>query len=289
MNIYKILIDSKKGVIENDTPFGKIGKMALINSKLLVLISILLFSACKKNETSSSGTSSSESQKSTFNMRMTDAPGDYDAVYVEIIGAEVNSDVNGWVALNVKAGIYNLLDLTNGKDTLIANGQVAVGNVSQIRLILGDNNKVVVKGTTYLLTTPSAQQSGLKLQVHAELLAGVDYNMLLDFDADKSIVATGNGKYMLKPVIRVVTKATTGSIQGLVLPLLAHPAVYAISGTDSFSTYTDTLTGTFYIGGLSAGSYKVLVMPKAPYTDTAILGVGVTIGAITNVGLITVK
>lgn len=218
---------------------------------------------------------------------MTDSPGDYDKVNVEIIGAEVHSDVNGWTPLQVKTGIYNLLDLTNGKDTLIADGQVAVGKVSQIRLILGNQNSVVYQGNTYPLETPSAQQSGLKLQVHAELVAGVNYSMLLDFDADKSIVQTGSGKYILKPVIRVISKSIDGAIKGIVLPLAANPAVYAISGTDSFSTYADTVNGSFFIGGLYNSTYKVVILPKSPYRDTAVYNVNVNLGQVTDIGSIT--
>ncbi len=254
---------------------------------MLLLTGLLILEGCKKKEdinpTSSSGNTTA------FNMRMTDKPGNYDAVYVEVIGAEVHSDVDGWVALNVTPRIYNLLDLTNGKDTLIANGQIAVGHVSQIRLILGDDNTVVVDSQTYQLSTPSAQQSGLKLQVHAELLQGITYNMLLDFDAEQSIVKAGDDKYILKPVIRVVNKAQDGAINGIVLPLLAQPTVIAVNGTDSFSTFADVLTGGFYIGGLQAGSYKVVIVPKPPYSDTAVLGVNVTLGAVTNIGIVTVK
>lgn len=251
---------------------------------LAALVSILFFSACKQP------TNGGSTQPNTgFEMRMTDAPGDYDQVNVEITGAEVHSDVNGWTKLNVKAGIYNLLDLTNGKDTLIASGQVAVGTVSQIRLYLGSNNSVAFKGNTYPLKTPSGQQSGLKLQVNATLTAGINYSMLLDFDADKSIVQTGDGKFLLKPVIRVVNKSIDGAISGVVLPLLANPAVYAISGTDTFSTYANVLTGGFMISGLKAGSSQVLIKPKTPYSDTILNNVAVNVGSVTNTGITTLK
>ncbi len=251
-----------------------------------IVMTLIIFSACKKPDT---GGSSNTSPQTGFEMRMTDAPGDYDEVNVEITGAEVHSDVNGWTKLNVKAGIYNLLDLTNGKDTLIANGQVAVGTVSQIRLYLGTNNSVKFKGNVYPLKTPSGQTSGLKLQVNATLTAGINYSLLLDFDADKSIVQTGDGKFLLKPVIRVVNKSVDGAISGVVLPLLANPAVYAISGTDTFSTYANVLTGGFMISGLKAGSYQVLIMPKTPYSDTTLNNVIVNVGAVTNTGITTLK
>jgi hypothetical protein len=54
---------------------------------------------------------------------------------------------------------------------------------------------------------PSAEQSGLKLQVNQTLQEGIMYHVLLDFDANKSIVKLGNGGYKLKPVIRTVETA----------------------------------------------------------------------------------
>ena len=56
------------------------------------------------------------------------------------------------------------------------------------------------------LTTPSAQQSGLKLNILATFLQGVAYEYIIDFDAARSIVTTGNGKFILKPTLKVFTK-----------------------------------------------------------------------------------
>ncbi|MFM6984475.1 MAG: DUF4382 domain-containing protein [Chitinophagaceae bacterium] len=274
----------KKTTFNNRTIVLTDGRDNSILNTLIVLgiaITLIFFSACKKPGRGSSNTS----PQTGFEMRMTDAPGDYGQVNVEIVGAEVHSDINGWTSLNVKAGIYNLLDLTNGKDTLIATGQVAVGKISQIRLTLGSNNTVLFKGNTYPLKTPSGQQSGIKLQVNATLLAGINYSMLIDFDADKSIVQTGDGKFILKPVIRVVNKSVDGAISGIILPQTANPAVYAISGTDTFSTYANALSGGFMISGLKAGTYQLQIRPKAPYRDSTLNGITVNVGTVTNTGI----
>ena len=179
----------------------------------VILASIVLFIyACEQND----GTAK-------FNLHLTDAPADYDAVLVDIQSIEVHfatEDEGDWVTLeNINTGIYDLLKFNNSLDTLLVSADLPAGTVLQIRLILGENNSVVIDGEEFALTTPSAQTSGLKLNVHAQLEAGLTYDMWLDFDAARSIVKTGSGKYNLKPVIRAYTEATSGAIKGIVAPV----------------------------------------------------------------------
>lgn len=183
-----------------------------------------LWMACDNND-----------QTATLKVKLTDAPGDYEEVNIDIQGIEINSNEgnSGWVSLDVpKKGVYNILELSGGLDTLLAQQELPAGRVSQIRLLLGSDNSIKVNGETKPLSTPSAQQSGLKLNLQQELLEGVVYTITLDFDAARSIVRRGNGTYSLKPIIRALKEATSGAIKGTVSPLDASPAVYAISGTD---------------------------------------------------------
>jgi hypothetical protein len=172
---------------------------------------------------------SDDNQTARLEVRLTDAPGDYQEVNIDIQSVEVHSSEgnqnSGWTTLDVEEGVYNILELTNGLDALLATAELPVGRISQIRLILGDNNSVKIDGVTHPLSTPSAQQSGLKLNLQAELTEGITYTITLDFDAARSIVEKGNGTYSLKPVIRALETATSGSIKGTVNPLAAAPAV----------------------------------------------------------------
>ncbi len=150
--------------------------------------------ACNKNP-----------NESTMKVRMTDAPGDYDKVLVEIIGVEIHytgENESAWMALETNAGIYDLLLLQNNVSAVLTEeGKIPAGKVDQIRLILGANNSVVVEGIEFDLKTPSAQNTGLKINVNQTFKADNKYEVLLDFDADKSIVVEGNGAFSLKPVI----------------------------------------------------------------------------------------
>ena len=250
---------------------------------ILVLLVMLTFISCSKdNANFDKGTSH-------LTFRLTDAPGDYDKVNIDIVGAQViiNDTI---VDLAVNEGIYNLLDFVNGKDTLLVDQAVPAGKLSQVRLLLGENNTVVIGDSTYDLKTPSAQQSGLKLNVHADFVEGVAYEYTIDFDAARSIVVTGNGKYILKPVLKVFTKSVSGAISGVVSPASARPAVYAISsGLDSVSAFADTVSGNFMFAGLDAGPYVVSFSPLSPFSDTLLKNIEVRNGSVTKLDTLKFK
>lgn len=240
----------------------------------LLFIGTVLFS-CKKD---------TDDPNYSYSVRMTDAPGPYNAVFIDLQGVEITGSGGKAVVMNVNAGIYNLLNFSNGLDTLIASGSLDDAKVQQIRLILGPNNSVVVNNVSLPLSTPSADQSGLKLQVNHTLQAGVNYEVLLDFDANESIVETGGGTYKLKPVIRTIETAISGSIKGKVLPAGTLSVVNAIYGT----TYSSNVNanGDFIIKGLPPGTYSVTITPIAPFNAVTVSNVSVTIGVTTNIGII---
>lgn len=159
-----------------------------------------------------------ENKNARIQVWLTDAPGDFQEVNVDVQGVEIHSSENddgqGWQALSVTPEVFNLLELTNGTKTLLGELELPAGKISQIRLKLGDNNTVKVDDETFELNTPSGQQSGLKVQINQVLAEGTTYDILLDFDAEKSVVETGNNHFTLKPVIRAVTEAQDDATDG---------------------------------------------------------------------------
>src|SRR5260221_5616242 len=123
---------------------------------------------------------------------LTDDPGDYEAVYIDVKDVQINvtgDGDEGWQSLaGIKPGSYHLLDLVNDKDTLLADAFIPSGKLHQIRLILGTENYVKIGGQMIKLETPSAEQSGLKLNVQQNVTGDVLYTLLLDFDVARSIV-----------------------------------------------------------------------------------------------------
>lgn len=166
---------------------------------LLAAMPMLMMVSCKKDSANTS----------TVRFKLTDAPGAYEKVNVDIQGIEVHSESEGWVAFNSNLGVVNLLDYMNGQTTLLAEGEIAAGKITQARLILGSENSVVIDGITYELKTPSALQSGLKVNLNNELQAGGEYEWTIDFDAAQSIVTSGSGAFILKPVLRLIVDGSS--------------------------------------------------------------------------------
>lgn len=225
---------------------------------------------------------------SDYEVRMTDAPGNFTEVNIHILKVSVHNDIDGWIDLNTNAGIYNLLEFANGVDTVIAKQSIPSGKVSQIRFLLGDSNSVVVDGATHQLQVPSASSSGYKLLVNQDLYRGLSYSVLVDFDAAKSIVLTGNGSYKLKPVLKVVAEGVDGAIKGDLDPNAVYANIYAIKGMDTTGAVPNS-DGNFLINALDTGIYDVYINPATPYLADTILGVTVSKGSVTDLGTITLQ
>lgn len=173
-----------------------------LTSLIALLVVMLVAVSCEKKD-----------QTGRMTVKMTDAPADFTQVNVEIKEVWVHysgseGGANGWVKLNTNAGMYDLLELQNDVTTVIANqADLAVGKISQMRLILGENNYAVAVENdleiNYALLLSSQDKTGLKINVNSEIKPNQTLQIIVDFDAAASIVVQGNGEFRLKPVIHV--------------------------------------------------------------------------------------
>lgn len=241
----------------------------------------------------------------TMAVTMTDAPANYDSVMITIDKVRVNKDSNaetdstesdneaendGWVTIQSEPMTVNLLNLTNGNKISLGSKELEAGHYSQVRFILGSNNTVTVDGETYALQTPSGQQSGLKLNVDAEVQENTTYTLLVDFDAARSIVQQGNGGYLLKPVLHATRLEETGSISGAVNPTDFKTNVLAVQDGDTVSSTITTDSGEFKLLGLTPNTYDVVFDPSSDqYSDSTQTGIDVTAGEETDLGTIELK
>lgn len=230
----------------------------------------------------------------TLGVSLTDMPAcGFDAVNVTVRKVRVHqsssaSDTDGgWTEMTLNpARKINLLNLTNGVLDSLGETLLMAGHYTQVRLVLESNsvtplaNSVVpTGGVETALVTPSAVQSGIKLVHEFDVPAGQRVDLVLDFDACRSIVKRGNGTFGLKPVIRVTPLLVNG-ITGFVDTALMGSNVMVTAqqgGNIVQATVPNPQTGAFFLARLAAGNYDVVftadehatsVISGVPIADT---------------------
>ncbi len=272
----------------------------LQNLKLaLGILAVLGLAACGGGGGGAGG--SADSGNGNLRLAMTDAPScGYDAVNVTVVKVRVHQSSgaadndSGWseIVLN-PARRLNLLNLTNGVLEELGQTPLPTGKYTQLRLVLADNggatpfaNSVIpTGGAEVALKTPSGQQSGVKANVNIDIVANKMADFVLDFDACKSVVVAGNsGQYLLKPVVSVIPRYTSGVVGFVDLVTLA-------SGNTSLSlqqagvvvkaTVPDN-TGRFVLQPVAPGAYT-LVMTAPGRTTMVVTNVVVGTDTVTSV------
>lgn len=243
------------------------------------------------------------SSAGSMHLSLTDAPAcGYDHVYLTIDRVRVNKSSSaadgdsGWSEVVLSpARRIDLLGLTNGVLADLGQTALPAGTYTQMRLLLAANagspyaNAVVLSsnGNEVALTTPSAQQSGLKLNVNMTVEADKVADFVIDFDACKSIVKRGNsGQYNLKPVVSVIPVLSSAGmrVEGYVDTAMALPTSTVslqLNGVPVKATIPDT-SGHFSLYPVPVGNYALVV--SAPgYVTGVVTGVPVISTAVTTV------
>ena len=200
---------------------------------LSVLLVVMAFFFCEGGCTGGSGGSST----GTLSIGLTDAATTkYEAVYVTIDEVEVHHQNGPWETVATPEKTYDLLELVNGVIENLGVSEVLSGRYTQLRLIIGDEpegennefgyphlhaNYIILKGDSgdqqKELKVPSGPQTGIKLVSPFTVPAGRNTELILDFDADRSVIKAGSSdNWLLKPVIRVLNKANQVTVSGKV-------------------------------------------------------------------------
>lgn len=266
---------------------------------LLVPFAALTLASCGGD---SSDNNDDSKQPAQLSIGVTDAPVD-DAmhVYVEFSGVTLiragvddddenddDSDDDNLIITFDENHRIDLLAYQYGESyQLLDDEEIPAGEYAQMRLMvetdeLDDTVIVFNDGSSYELTVPSGDQTGLKLVSGFTATAGGEIDLMLDFDLRKSIVETGNGEYKLKPTIRVIDLAEYGDIQGSVTQGLCDAedsmAVYVYEGAvtepeDLGADAEPLATGsvdtdlTYEISYLTPGTYTVALTCDADLDD----------------------
>ena len=276
----------------------------------LVIVSLILaITSCQK-DVSQSGDSTRQ-----LKVYLTDDPCIYDSVFVDIRQGEVKIDTTRrggpgdehdidddddhthhdqygkWDTLNITPGVYNIMHLRNGVDTLLASGTIPAGSVRKIRLTLGTNNSVVIAGTHYPLNLYPGAHSYVYVKISDDDMDDMGQGhaqLWVDFDICQSI-QQHNGLYYLRPVIKPFSMGQFGRIEGKVLPRAAHPFVKAYNALDSATAIPEEDDGEYKIRGLKEGTYSVLFKGSNGYHDTTINNVQVQRARETHINTVTLR
>ncbi|MDO8504493.1 MAG: DUF4382 domain-containing protein [Candidatus Liptonbacteria bacterium] len=126
------------------------------------------------------------------------------SIMMTVEKVEVQSAAQGWITVASSSKQYDLLQLKQtGAVALLADVNLSAGTYDQLRLTI---SKVLVtaSGTVQEAKLPSGT---LKIVGRLVILDGKTATAVLDFKADKSLHVTGNGKFILTPVVNLKTKS----------------------------------------------------------------------------------
>ena len=136
-----------------------------------------------------------------LDMRLTDAPGAFEKVWVNITKVEIESADTGWITLADEPQKYDLLTLQNDVTAALGGTTLEPGTYGQLRLLV-DSASVVIAGVESPMTIASGAQTGIKIPLDSTFEENMTYSLTLDYDAAKSVKTTGQG-FLMTPVIQV--------------------------------------------------------------------------------------
>jgi hypothetical protein len=263
-------------------------KALKLSAWIILSLSILIFTACGGG---GGGGSSDGGGTGTVSVGLTDSStSKYLAIYVTIDKVQVNkkdsssNGNSGWKTVATPMKTYNLLKLVNGVTEILGEDELEAGTYQQIRLIIGktaesenningephpDANYVVLNDGSYVhLKIPSGYQTGVKLVHNFKVEDGSFVELVLDFEACKSVVETGSEKYILKPTIKVIETENKSDVYGEVTDDITESsitgALVSAQISDGFSASVVRSTLTSDVVG-EEGQYSLLLSPGQTY------------------------
>jgi hypothetical protein len=259
---------------------------------------VLVFFACNKNNSANTN-SSIPSGKSKVSVFMMDDPIPLTKVLIDIRQVVVEVDtatgqntpdfpgqwddsycgwhrgINNksliWDTLSITPGVYDLLQLRNGTDTLLGSAVVTSGKILKIRITLGSDNTVFTDSTTSYPLEVFGPEPFFTINVQRQNVSSVtnnEFEMWLDFNLARSIFFW-NGEFLLKPNIIVFNDVVMAKIEGRVLPEGASPLVTAFNATDTLYAIPNW-NGAYLFRGVPSGTYSINFKGDGAYQDTTI-------------------
>ena len=272
---------------------------SIASLSILAALSAMIITACQKGVSDLNGMHSANQRHMATIFLTDDQAAIFDSVFIDLQKLEVKMEddslgTDGWVTLNIRPGVYNILRLRNGIDTLFATGTLPNADIRKLRLTLGTRNSIMIGSQTVPLRIhDNNMQVVIDIETGDFEIAGGDQVVFwIDFDVAGSIRVDNSGPgnnngFELKPHIKIFAKSKSGRIEGKVFPEDAHAIVMAINGVDTTMAIPDDDDGEFKIVGLHDGNYSLFIDGQNGYNDTTINNIRVTNGEDTHIPAIT--
>ncbi|UZD21581.1 DUF4382 domain-containing protein [Algoriphagus halophytocola] len=233
---------------------------------LLPFLIVLGLSACRDSDSS---------PRALVNMILVDSPAQWDSVFVEINGVDVEMIVEGRESdfetffLEYKSGNkrIKISELVGGNALLLGRDELPIGRITKTTVLLGENHTMFIGSKKYVLDLAPDAENEVELETSIDIESGVAYDLLLDMDLEKSIIQNAETSYSLMPTFSLVPGIGSIELSGSLKPTTLYPAIFLRTENDTFSTHINT-TGR-YTFRVPMDQYEVYMDPKnEAYQDT---------------------
>lgn len=209
-----------------------------------------------------------------LNVFIIGSPGEFDEIWLEILGAEVRTTGGRGTDNTIPVFLpntqtnkrVNVAALTANSQFLVGRGEFSEGNILEIKLLLGDDNFVIVGNQRIPLLLDSEQAKEPILLVNYTIRGGISHDIFLDFDAFSSFrISSGlEPQIALEPEIRPFLSLNKGRASGTISPANQRVAIFTVDENDILwsTTSSQAPTGNFSLRGLEAGKlYRAFIIP----------------------------
>lgn len=187
-----------------------------------------------------------------------------------------DDDSGTWVNVPISAGVYDLLRLRNGVDTLLGSANLPAGELEKVRIGLGANHSVVVNGVSYPLQLGNTDKIVIKIDDDNLARDNGRMRLHIDFDAGRSIIMRGNA-FVLNPVMKTFCDDRSARVEGRVMPRDAYPVIVQVyNSKDTAMAIPDREDGKFKVRGLPDGTYNISFKASNGYRDTVLTNVSLS-------------
>ncbi|WP_296698523.1 DUF4382 domain-containing protein [Algoriphagus sp.] len=258
--------------------------------KLIFALSISILWSCKDFDTNPKG---------LVNIILVDSPAQWDSVFVEILGVDVELITTGREDGTIETFFLpyapgdkkiEVSSLIAGEALLLGRDELPSGKILKLTMKLGDEYYLYLNEKRYDMPLADPSLKEIPIQIEMDLEQAVSYDIVLDFDLEKSIRVTNESPLSLQldPVVVAYKGAGTGEITGVVTPSALQPAIYAIQDGDSISTHSNS-SGTYNFI-LPEGNYSFYYDPKnESYADTLVNNIEIVAGETSTLNLVNLK